>query len=78
MTSDILERCKRPENKSDLKECEYIVIMKGAYFQSPKQTKTSCEGYRNQYSNNASYVCESCQWFSGNGGGYLNDRNRTD
>ena len=78
MASDILERCKKPVDESALGECEYISIMKGAYFQPPKQIKTLCEGYKNQYTNEASYVCQSCQWFSKNGGVSLNDRNGTD
>ena len=66
MASDILERCKKPDGTSDLKECECIGIMKGAYFQSPKQTKTSCDGYRNPYTKQPSHVCNSCKWFSDN------------
>lgn len=59
---------KKPNKAGELNKCEYIEEMRRSYFQPPKQTEISCEGYRNQYTNDASHVCEICPWFSDNGG----------
>lgn len=62
------EPYKKPNNANELGRCEYIEEMRKVYFQPPKQSKNSCEGYRNQYTHNASTVCSDCEWFYDNVG----------
>ena len=55
---------KKPSKSDELSGCEYIDKMEKAYFQPPKQSAEKCYGYRNQYTGQASKVCETCEWFS--------------
>lgn len=66
--STYIQPYKKPNKQGELGKCEYIEEMRKVYFQPPKQTETMCDGYRNQYTNDPSYVCKSCKWFSVNGG----------
>lgn len=66
--STYIQPYKKPNKGEELSKCEYIEEMRKAYFRPPKQTETSCNGYRNKYTNAPSRVCKSCKWFSTNGG----------
>lgn len=76
--STYIQPYKKPNKEGELNKCEFIKEMRKAYFPPPKQTEKSCYGYRNQYTGDASLVCDACQWFSNNGGDSLDERNGTD
>lgn len=76
--STYIQQYKKPIRAGELNKCDYIKEMKKAYFQQPRQTEKSCDGYRNQYTSDASHVCETCEWFLDNQGGVFDDRIRTD
>lgn len=76
--SEYVQRYKRPIGGGELNQCEFIEEMQKAHFQIPKQTEKSCEGYRNQYTGDASLVCGICKWFSDNKGDGSNDGSGTD
>lgn len=61
---------KKPSKADELSRCEYIEEMRKVYFRPPKQSGSKCDGYRNQYTGQASKVCIACEWFS--------DRNECD
>lgn len=44
----------------DMTKCEYIQAMAKAYAKPPKQTETTCAGYRNKYSGALSKICADC------------------
>lgn len=66
--STYIQLYRKPSKKEELIDCEYINVMKGAYFQPPEQSESSCGGYRNQYTRQPSRVCGGCRWFDGNKG----------
>lgn len=69
---------KKPNKIGELGKCEYIEELRKSYFEPPKQTDTSCEGYRNQYTKQPSNVCADCRWFTDNEGVKLDDRGGVD
>lgn len=49
----------------DMKKCEHIDSMVKVYSKPPKQTDTSCEGFRNPYTGKSSHKCARCECFIG-------------
>lgn len=64
--STYIQPYSKPIKAEELNGCECIKLMAGAYFQPPKQSETSCCGYRNPYTGKPSHVCNGCKWFSDN------------
>lgn len=76
--STYIQPYMKPLETGKLSECELIKVLNGAYYHPPKQTETSCDGYRNPYTKQPSNVCNGCSWFSDNTGGEEHDRSGTD